>query len=94
MDRDLLLAAGFKVKTYADQEGEFLLKDIQLQHLPEAVQQSLWLEIEEGDDQSAVVEVCPDQTIQFFVPALDYHESYSLESAEGRELVRCTMQVK
>ncbi|CUJ49792.1 Uncharacterised protein [Achromobacter sp. 2789STDY5608633] len=94
MDRDLLLAAGFKVKTYPDQEGEFLLKDMKLQNLPEAVQESLFLEIEEGDDQSAIVEVCPDQTIQFFVPAVEYHESYSLESAEGLELVRCAMQAK
>ncbi|MDF8363353.1 MULTISPECIES: hypothetical protein [Achromobacter] len=94
MERDLLLAAGFEVKTYADQEGEFLLKEMQLQHLPEAVQESLWLEIEEDDDQSAIVEVCPDQTIQFFVPAVEYHESYSLESAEGLELVRCAMQAK
>lgn len=92
MERHLLLAAGFKVKTYSDQEGEYLRKDIQIEHLPEALQQDLHTQMMDCDDQSVVVEVCPDQSIQFFVPAVEYHEAYPLDSKQGHELVRCAMQ--
>lgn len=87
MDRDQLIAAGFKPTTYEGQAGEFLTKRCRVEDMPYAHEH-----VEDGDmvlgTMEAITEVTPDGRVQLLISDADYVEGpIAVDSDEGQALI-------
>lgn len=85
MDRSALISSGFTPRTYPDQDGEFLRIDSVLSKFLKWVSR---MDLDESDnDMQVIVEICPNNNVQIFVPDLDYFDIFPMASNEGKDLV-------
>jgi hypothetical protein len=87
IDRETLVAGGFVPTRYEGQEGEFLVKRVPIERMPEAgkrlVDEDL---IMSGMD--AVTEICPDGNVQLYIPDADVlDDRQPAESDAGRAMI-------
>jgi hypothetical protein len=87
IDREAMIAGGFVPTTYARQEGEFLVKRVPIECMPEAgarlVDEDL---IQSGMD--AITEICPDGTVQLYIPDCDVlDDRQPVNSDAGRTMI-------
>lgn len=87
LDRASLIAGGFQPTRYANQEGEFLVKRVPIERMPKAgarlVDEDL---VQSGMD--AITEICPDGTVQLYIPDCDVlDDRQPVESDAGRAMI-------
>lgn len=90
-----LKAAGFCLKTYKEQNGEFLAKETVIEGMPYAGQH-----LPDGDfilgTMKVITEVTPGGQVQMCIPEADtYFEGpHPFESEEGQALLRDAVEAK
>lgn len=69
-DRETLIQHGFVPTRYEGQEGEYLTKQVGVENLPALGRELIDHELVHPGD-LAIIEVCPNATVQFYVPGAD-----------------------
>ncbi len=88
MDREILLAGGFVLRTYPGQVGEFLTKRTKVRDLPRACKHLVDGDFIE-DDFEVDTEVIPGNMVQLYIPDADYLEGpFPIGSEEGMALLQ------
>lgn len=90
VDRDSLVQHGFAPTRYDGQDGEYLTKRLAVDALanlgPDLIR---FADLDPSE--LAIVEVCPDGTVQLYIPAADLlHGRHPLDSDSGRAYIADT----
>lgn len=86
-ERAMLVRHGFSPVRYDGQEGEFLVAKLTIQALPNIAPLVIDQDLV-SDEDLAVVEVCPDATVQLYLPSSDILcGRHSMHSREGQAIL-------
>lgn len=86
-DRAALVQRGLKPVQYEGQDGEFLMAKLPVQALPNIAPLVIDQELVFGED-LAVVEVCPDATVQLYLPSSHtLYGRHPMHSPEGQAIL-------
>lgn len=88
METELLLAKGFKIKTYEGQEGEFVSFTCKAESMPYVSEYLVDDDFIFGD-MDVFVEVTPAKTVHLYIPDADYMEGpFPVDSEDAQRLLR------
>lgn len=84
LSRESLLASGFKIIRYPNQDGEFLAKTVLVDHLPHLIDHEIIF-----PGMLATVEVTSDDKVQMCISDSDYYEELCpMNSKQGQGLLK------
>lgn len=81
--RQQLLDQGFSAVTYPEQEGEFLIKWVEVRHL-----QDVFHDSHMEPDMAASIEACPNGILQVYVPDTDSLDTCALGSDGAQRYIK------